>query len=188
MLPSMTATAGSTWEGDRWLDDEWVPFIDALADALREEPAWEAQGFRAVRVLSFAGWHHLNGSEASLGLFEPETVEDTKIVLLTRTLPEPDGRTYYAAVPIPDARLDDGGVARLAGRGAAPAGRGVRPLTTPVAAKAPRGRGAEGAAPPPGASRTAPAAAAPSPADPPAPGPWPPRRSTHPPCRRALST
>ena len=94
--------AATTWEGDRWLDDEWLPFIDALAQALRAQPGWEAQGFRAVRVLSFAGWHHLMGSEASLGLFEPSTVEDTKIVLLTRTLPPPDGRTYYGAVPVPD--------------------------------------------------------------------------------------
>ena len=72
-------------------------------------PEWEAQGFRAVRVLSFAGWHHVRGSGAALTLFEPSTVEGTKIVLLTRTLPPPDGRTYYAAVPIPDEALLTGG-------------------------------------------------------------------------------
>jgi len=96
------------WEGDRWLDDELLPFIAWLGVALRERPEWQHDGFRKVTVLSYAGWHHVTGQEDLLEITDRETVEDTVVVVLTRALPPPDGRVYYAAIPLPHSLLTTG--------------------------------------------------------------------------------
>jgi hypothetical protein len=101
-----------TWEGDRWLDEALLPHIEALTAALRARREWERHGFRQVVVVSDAGWHHLTGQEQLLGAAGPsdaggEDREDWLMVMLTRRLPAPDRRAYYATVPIPRSLIED---------------------------------------------------------------------------------
>ena len=104
-MPNTVPAADTIWELDRWLDDTLWPAIEALAAALRAQPQWDRDGFRRVVVFSYSGWAHYTGQEADLEASLPDRSAGSVVVVLTRNLPPPAGRTYYAAVPMAEALL-----------------------------------------------------------------------------------